>query len=66
MRRLGRVDKKGGGNFFFLSFMITDLLDGYWGFFVYCISSNHICEEYKLRELQLGQLISKGQRSILL
>lgn len=66
VRRLGRVDKNGGGNFFFLSFMITDLLDGYWGFLVYCISSNHICEECKLRELLLGQLISKGQRSILL
>lgn len=53
MRRLGRVDKKGGG-FFCLSFMIIDLLDGYWGFFVYCISFNYICEEYKLREFLLG------------
>lgn len=65
VRRLGRVDKKGGGNLFFLRFMIADVLDWYWIFlfFVYCISSNHICEEYKLRELLLGQLISKGQRS---
>lgn len=67
VRRLRRVDKKGGGHFF--AWVLWSQI--YWmdiGVFSFIVSALIIlfCEEYKLRELLLGQLISKGQRSILL